>query len=208
MPSNTIRDLNHLNETVLDLMYAMDQETGAYKDDKCENYPIGLWWYSQFAKPGTKVMTPEVCWSKRLAEMLDKKELYASHEFQYPGTRQRCDVRAHVGWEKPVWIELKGSWRAGFDPQKPNPAYKKHLYAAAKDIDKLCTLGSDDASGISFVLVGFDQPQTNVSIDVADMDIVRSRINGGGWIESLRTWDVRMSLSFRVQCWIWSRRLD
>lgn len=192
-----------LNQEILRLFWVIDQEAKPVEGD----YPTGLWWYTGHldrAGPSREKLNAEVCWSRRLSELLEAQGCTCRAEGLYPqGSRQRCDVVFDVGCREPFWLEVKDSWRAKFDPPKPNSAYRKHLLAAAEDIDKLMALGPNEACGIAFVLVGFDQPAQ--AITEADLSDVRGRTASKDWHRASAQWHVDGRVKFRVNCWIWSR---
>lgn len=139
-----------------------------------------------------------------MAELLPaNKHGFESAEQCFPESRQRCDVIIDVGKPKPFWVEVKGAWRAKFDPPAPNSSYFKHLYAAAEDVDKLLTLTSEYASGVAMVLVGFDQ--TDRPITDEHLEMIRAKTCGDCWCGGYTQWDVQGRIRFRTRCWVWSR---
>ena len=197
--------LFELNQEILRLMWMIDREATPVDGD----YPTGLWYYAgHLDRDGTsrKVLNSEVCWSHRLSEMLNAEGCTCHAESRYPrGSRQRCDVVFNVGRAQPFWLEVKGSWRAKFDPPAPNTAYLKHLAAADDDVGKLMSLTPQEACGIAFVLAGFDQPAEPIT--EKHLSIIRERTGSSEWQEASAHWNVAGRVSFRVHCWIWSRWL-
>jgi hypothetical protein len=140
--------------------------------------------------------------------MLNDHGFKATCECNYSRSNRRCDVIVDVGWGMPVWIEMKGAWRAYFDPPKPNTKYRAHLEATAKDMqEKLESLTESDASAVSLVLIGFDKPERHIFIDETDLAQIENFANTHGWRSAYSQWNVNMSLIFRTRCWIWSRQL-
>jgi hypothetical protein len=208
---NAICKIDEFNELIVNLLQEMDQETGPYLGSDAAqypNYPVGLWWYAEYRWPGKTHLRSEVAWSERIAEILKSRGYQAINERYFPNSRQRCDVVVDIGWKKPIWLEIKGAWREKFDPPAPNSAYAKHLLAAAEDLEKLSSLDTTNASGLSFVLVGFDQPESRKPISDSDLAPIRMKARLDGWTELYRNWMVEMSIRFRTQIWIWTRRLD
>lgn len=195
--------LPEINQLLLSTLRDIDAEAMPVEGD----YPTGLWWYTGHLdrdRKSRKVLNSEVEWTRRMAELLpgNKHSLRASEQ-KFPGSRQRCDVVIDIGKPKPFWIEVKGAWRAYFDPPKPNKAYEKHLHAAAADVEKLQTLTPSDACGIAFVLVGFDQPKLPITAE--HLDIVCAKVTDPDWTSSSVEWDIKGRVNFRTRLWIWSR---
>jgi hypothetical protein len=191
-----------MNQLLLSLFREMDREALPVEGD----YPTGLWWYvGHLDRDGQnrKHLNSEVAWSRRLTEMFDQHGLPAKAECRYPNkSKQRCDTVVELGMNNPWWIEVKGSWRAIFDPGRPNSSYLKHFHAAAKDFDKLSSLGNVVAAGVSMVLVGFDQ--SVLPITEEHLAIVRAKA-ATDWVEASDHWDVNGRVSYRTHCWVWSR---
>jgi hypothetical protein len=199
---NTPSDLSLL---VLSLFSEMDREAIPIADD----YPTGLWWYTGHLDRNCaprKVQNSEVCWARRLAELLRRRGATAYEEHAYPtGASQRCDVVARLGFSHPVWIEVKGAWRAKFDPPGANTAYLKHLDAAATDVEKLSKLTPPDAGAVAFALIGFDQ--TELPIEEQHLSRVRTPIEQTNWIGAYAERESMGSIRFRTRIWVWSRAL-
>lgn len=197
------KKLAAINLAILQMMREMDSEALPVDGD----YPTGLWWYvGHLDRDGTarKVNNSEVAWSRRLTEMFNHRGWSAVAEQRYPGaSRDRCDCVVDLGFERPWWIEVKGSWREVFDRTAPNTAFAKHLHATAHDVAKLSSLGATHASGVSLVLVGFDRvdlPICKDDLKVACAGMTRC------WKGNSSTWDVNARLRFRTHVWVWSRR--
>jgi hypothetical protein len=197
----TVADLNAL---ILGLLRRMDREAAPLSD----GYPTGLWWFAGHLDRGgvgRKVQNSEVCWTQRVVQLLNADGIEAWGEQRYPdGSRCRCDAVVQFGFAKPVWLEVKGAWRAKFDPPGPNKSYYKHLQAAAADLSKLERLQPEHASAVTFALVGFDTDDLPMTDD--DVDPIRIQTAKSGWAEHSAMWRAEGSLDFRVRVWIWARR--
>ena len=208
---HSIPNTGEFNNLVLELLQEMDQETGTYSGHDAAaypNYPVGLWWYSEHRWPGKKPFRTEVAWTGRLTELFCERGVSAKTECNYGNITGRCDVVVDVGWERPIWLEVKGSWPWQFDTERSNTSYRKWLRSAAGDIKrKLAGLNAECASAIAFALIGFDQPNKGRIITDEDISEIRDIVASDGWTSAYRQWDVNMSLCFRTRCWIWTYRL-
>ena len=199
------RTLDDINCMVIQMMREMEAEAGPVDGD----YPTGLWWYVGHLDRGgiaRKVNNSEIAWSRRLTDMFNARGRSAVAEQRYPGlTRDRCDCVVDLGFAKPWWIEMKGAWREVFDRGAPNQAFTKHLHATAHDVDKLSSLTTNEAVGITLILVGFDRSE--LPITTKDLDIVCRGISPC-WRMKSAAWDVTGRLPFRTIVWVWSRWLE
>jgi hypothetical protein len=197
-------ELASFNCLVCDLLKEIDTEATPVEGD----YPTGLWWYCGHldrneAQP-RKVFNSEVQWSRRLAEVLRLRGFECQAECRYPGeSRQRCDVVVNLASATRLWMEIKGAWRAKFDPPAPNSSYHKHLVLAVEDVDKLESLTNKDASGVAMILVGFDQLELPITEE--HVNLIRAKTKHDAWVESTADWLTDGRVKFRTRLWIWSR---
>jgi len=81
--------MDEFQQILFSTLRQMDMEAGR----TASGVPTGLSWYGGFLEPSKKRPRTEVCWSRRLAQLLPQYGYPAKAEVAYPGQRHlKCDI--------------------------------------------------------------------------------------------------------------------
>lgn len=173
---------------------------------RCRADTLSALWYARHNRRGES--NPKHCrneedWSRRLKELMRDEGIAANCEEWYPAPpKRRCDLVIQWPDLGRIWLEAKGAWRhEDANGGVKNRNFRKHLRAAADDLNKLLTVGPANADHIGMLLVGFDT--TEEPITEEDIELIKSRCVRRDWIEQQSVWPDANRRHGRIRLWLW-----